>query len=95
MEVSVTFLLVLIDWLFTLYSIAIIARALLPWFRVDPYHPVMHFLVQITEPLLALLRRYIRPAGGLDFTPMVALLILWIVRLLVIQILSTLIVFVS
>lgn len=89
-----TFLIVLIDWLFTLYSIAIIVRALLPWFRVDPYHPVMRFLVQITEPLLALLRRYIRPAGNLDFTPMVALLILWIARLLIMQILSTLMMFV-
>ena len=85
-----TFLLVLIDWLFTLYSVAIIVRALLPWFHVDPYHPVMRFLIQVTEPLLALLRRYIRPAGGLDLTPMVALLILWIARLLIVQILSTL-----
>jgi YggT family protein len=89
-EVFVTFLFVLIDWLFTLYSVAIIVRALLPWFRVDPYHPVMRFLIQITEPLLALLRRYIRPAGGFDFTPMVALLILWIARLIIMQILSTL-----
>jgi YggT family protein len=40
----------------------------------------MQFLVQITEPLLAPLRRHIPPAGGLDFTPMVALLILWLLE---------------
>jgi YggT family protein len=73
-------LLSFINVVFTLYSFAFIARALLPWFRVSYYHPVMRFLVQITEPLLAPLRRYIPPAGGLDFTPMVALLILWLVE---------------
>jgi len=73
-------LLSFINVVFTLYSFAFIARALLPWFRVSYYHPVMQFLVQITEPLLAPLRRHIPPAGGLDFTPMVALLILWLLE---------------
>jgi YggT family protein len=73
-------LLRLINVIFTVYSLAFIARALLPWFRVSYYHPVMRFLVQITEPLLSPLRRYIRPVGGLDFTPMVALLLLWFVE---------------
>ena len=73
-------LLRLINVVFTIYSLAFILRALLPWFRVSYYHPVMHFLVQITEPLLGPLRRYIRPVGGIDFTPMVALLLLWFVE---------------
>jgi YggT family protein len=68
----------LINLIFTLYSFAIIIRSLLPWLGVDYYHPVMRFLVQITEPLLAPLRRFIPPVGGLDFTPMVALVVLWI-----------------
>jgi len=73
-------LLRLVNLIFTLYSLALIARTLLPWLRVDPYHPVARFLIQITEPILAPLRRYVRPMGGLDFTPMVALLILWFVE---------------
>ena len=75
-----TILLRLINLIFTLYSFAIIIRSLLPWLGVDYYHPVMRFLVQITEPLLAPLRRFIPPVGGLDFTPMVALVILWIME---------------
>ena len=74
---SVVFLLRLINLLFTIYSVAIIVRSLLPWFRISYDHSVMRFLIQITEPILAPLRRYIRPVGGLDFTPMVALLLLW------------------
>lgn len=73
-------LLRLINLAFTLYSFAIIARALLPWFRISYYHAAMQFLIRITEPLLAPLRRYIPPVGGLDFTPMVALIILWLVE---------------
>ncbi len=69
-----------IDIAFTLYSFAIIARSLLPWFRVDPYNPVAQFLIQITEPLLAPIRRSIPMIGGLDFSPMVALLILWFIE---------------
>jgi YggT family protein len=78
--VAVVFSLRLINLLFTVYSLAIIARSLLPWFRISYYHPVMRFLIRITEPVLAPLRRYIPPVGGLDFTPMVALLLLWFVE---------------
>ena len=71
-------LLRLVNLAFTLYSFAIIARSLLPWFRISYYHPVMRFLIRVTEPVLAPLRRYIPPMGGLDFTPMAALLLLWL-----------------
>ena len=77
------FLTQLVDWIFTLYSFAFIARALLSWLRVSYDHPVARFLIQITEPLLIPLRRYIPPMGGLDFTPMIALLILQFVEQLV------------
>jgi YggT family protein len=76
-------LLRLINLVFTLYSFAIIARALMSWFRPDPYHPVVRFLIQITDPLLIPLRRYVPLTGGIDFTPMAALLILWIAEWLI------------
>jgi YggT family protein len=84
----VDFLFKLIDWLFTLYALAILARSILIMLRINPYHPVMNFLAQITEPLLALLRRHIRPIGIWDITPMVALIIVWVAHLIVIQIIK-------
>jgi YggT family protein len=78
----------LINLLFTLYSFAIIIRSLLPRLGVDYYHPVMRFLLAITEPLLSPLRRYVPPFGGLDFTPMVALILLWIIELLLRMVLT-------
>lgn len=83
----VSILLRTINLAFTLYQFAIIARSLLPWFQVNPYHPAVQFLIQITEPLLAPIRRNIPYVGGFDFSPMVALLILWLLE----QLLRTLI----
>ncbi len=80
----------LVNLVFTLYSLIIIARSFLSWFRIDPYHPVARFLILSTEPVLAPLRRYISPVGGLDFTPLVALLILWLVERLLQTLILTL-----
>ena len=70
----------LLKLLFSTYSFAIIIRSFLPWLGVSHYHPVMRFLIDITEPLLAPLRRFIPSVGGLDFSPMVALLVVWAVE---------------
>ena len=69
-----------IDILFTLLELAILARVLLSWFRVDPYHPVVAFLYQITEPILGPLRNIIPPLGMLDISPIVALILMDIIR---------------
>jgi YggT family protein len=87
----VEFLFALVDWLFKLYALAIVARSILTMIRISPYHPVMNFLIQITEPMLAPLRRHIRPVGMWDITPMVAIIILLIVELIIKQILRMLI----
>ncbi|MBI2866265.1 MAG: YggT family protein [Chloroflexi bacterium] len=65
-------------YLFTwLLSIAIFVRAILSWFRLPPENPLVVILYQITEPILAPLRRVIHPLGGMiDITPIVAILIL-------------------
>lgn len=59
-----------------LFIWAIIARAVLSWFPISPYNPIAVFLVRITEPLLAPLRRLIPRAGVLDITPLIAILVL-------------------
>jgi YggT family protein len=74
------FLYRLIRTLFTLYTLALIARAVLPLFGVSYAHPVMRFLWNITEPLLAPIRRRLPPMGPLDLSPMVLILILWLIE---------------
>ena len=73
----------LIDILFTLLELAILARVLLSWFRVDPYHPAVAFLYQITEPILKPLRNVIPPLGMMDISPIVALILIGIIRAII------------
>ena len=73
----------LVDILFTLLELAILARVLLSWFRVDPYHPAVAFLYQITEPILKPLRNVIPPLGMMDISPIVALILIGIIRAII------------
>jgi YggT family protein len=59
---------------------AIIARALLSWFSMGPHNPVIKILFDITEPILAPLRSIIPRIGMIDISPIVALLILGLIR---------------
>ncbi len=77
----------LIQLLFGLYSLAIIARVFMTWLPIDPYHPVVRFLYRITEPLLSPLRSRIPLIGMIDVSPIVALLILWILERFIVALL--------
>jgi YggT family protein len=71
---------------FQVYEFLILIRVLLTWINTDPYNPVIqHPLVQIlhrvTEPVLQPLRRVIPPIGGtVDISPVIALILLEILR---------------
>jgi len=75
-----------VDVFFTLLSLAILARVLLSWVRVSPYHPAIDFLYRITEPILAPLRRAIPPIGMVDISPIIALILLQIVQQILVAI---------
>ena len=82
-----------ISWLFQIYIFLILIRVLLSWINVDPYrpavdHPLIRLLERVTDPVLEPLRRLIPPIGGrVDVSPVVALIILEIVRRILITIL--------
>jgi YggT family protein len=65
-----------------LYTWVIIARAILSWVSADPRNPIVRFLVLSTEPVLRPLRRLVPPErlGGLDLSPLLAIVMLEIVR---------------
>lgn len=74
-----------IEILFNVLSVAILLRVLLSWFNVNPFHPVVAFLDQITEPILGPLRRVIPPIGMIDATPIVALVLLQVVEMILLS----------
>ncbi|HEX75808.1 MAG TPA: YggT family protein [Dehalococcoidia bacterium] len=60
-------------------TFAIVLRAILSWFPIKPYNPVIIVLNQITEPTLAPIRRLIPRAGMLDLSPLIAILALQLI----------------
>ncbi len=66
-----------VDVLFNVLILAILARALLSWFRIGPDSKLGLVLYEVTEPILGPLRRVIPPLGGMiDITPIIALFLL-------------------
>ena len=64
-------------------TFAILIRVVLNWFPIGPNNPFYAIVYQITEPVLAPLRRVVPRVGMLDFTPMVAILLLYLLQVLV------------
>lgn len=68
----------------------LIARIILSWFPLDPFNPIISFLNQVTEPLLAPLRRLPLQVGMLDLTPLVAFVILIFIQRVLVRVLMQL-----
>ena len=63
--------------------IALIGRVLVSWFNIgptSPFFPAVSVLYQITEPILAPIRRVLPRFGMLDLSPMVALILIGVVQ---------------
>lgn len=83
-----------VDLLFKIMEYAIIARVLLSWIPL-PNNQFTRFLYQITEPILGPVRNLINksPIGGnsmLDFSPIIAFLLIGVVRNVLITLLYNL-----
>ena len=73
-----------VNVVFQVAALAILARVLVSWLpmagvRIDPYHPAIRFLYQITDPILEPIRRF-ATFGMMDFSPIVALILIEIIR---------------
>jgi YggT family protein len=66
--------------LIDLYTVVVFITVIVSWFQLPPDNPVIRFTRMLTEPALAPIRKLIPPAGGLDFSPMILLILLRIVR---------------
>jgi YggT family protein len=81
-----------VNAVFIVYLILIFANILLSWIPRIPYNvylrAVLDFITDVTNPYLNLFRRFLRPigAGGmaLDLSPIVAVIVLFVVQALVV-----------
>jgi YggT family protein len=80
----------ILNLLFTVLSLAVIARALLSWFDPGLRYPISQILVDLTEPIIAPIRRIVPPVGGMiDLSPLIALILLQVIERVIISSLNS------
>lgn len=78
-------LLGVIHALFDIFFYALILHVILSW--VNPHTPIAPVLYSLTRPILEPIQRFIPPLGGIDFSPMIAIIVL---QMLNVSVLDTL-----
>ena len=65
-----------IPMIFEVYSYIVLASVLITWFPLSQENPLVQALETFTEPLLKPIRKLMPDIGGMDFSPIVLLLLL-------------------
>lgn len=58
------------------YFVLIIARVIISWFAARSRHPLIPLVYQLTEPVLRPINRFLPSMGGVDLSPLIALIAL-------------------
>ena len=85
----------LVQLIFSVIYFLIIARILMSWLpmagiHIDRYNPAVQWLIQSTDIFLEPFRRVIPPVSGLDFSPIVAIIVINLVGELIVGFLISL-----
>lgn len=72
-----------------LMIIIVIVYVVLGYF-LDSFHPVRQTLGQIVEPLLTIIRRNVPPMGGLDWSPLILIILLQVIGWIIVMVLRSL-----
>lgn len=74
-----------LDYVMVIFMFITIARAVLSWVSPDPYNPIVRFIHNVTEPVLYQIRKRLPLMyGGIDFSPIVVILIIIFLRIFVV-----------
>ena len=82
-------LVLFINALAQLLVLLVIVSVILSYF-MDPYHPVRRGIDGVVNPLLAPIRNVIPAIGGLDFSPLVLILLIQLLSNVLIRVLLSL-----
>lgn len=67
---------VLFSMVFKVIYFLLVIRIILSWFQVNPFSEPINLLYRVTEPILLPLRRLPLQVGMIDFSPIVAFILL-------------------
>lgn len=69
--------------LLNLYLFSILIQVILSWVSPGTYHPALGVLYAITGPIMEPFQRLLPPMGGLDFSPLIALVVIQVLKMLI------------
>jgi len=64
-----------------IYFFALLAMIILSWVAQGSNHPAIYLLFQITEPVMAPVRKLLPPMGGLDFSPILVFVLINVIQI--------------
>jgi YggT family protein len=70
----------LVSGLFSILMVALFVRVISSWFGISPYRPWMRPVMLLTDWIIDPIRRILPPFGLMDFSPLVAWLVLSLLR---------------
>lgn len=70
----------IVDGFLAFYGLLLLVRALLSWFPVQQDNPLVRFLYGVTDPIVEPIRKVLPQAGPLDFSLLVAMLLVFALR---------------
>ena len=77
--------------LINIYIWVVIIAALITFVRPDPYNPIVQILFRLTNPVYAMIRKFVPTLiGGLDLAPLIVILVLQFVDLFAVKLLFAL-----
>jgi len=68
----------LVQMVFFIFYVLLVIRIIISWFQVDPYNELVRILFKITDPILMPFRRLPIQFGMIDFSPVLAFIVLQI-----------------
>ncbi len=81
----------LVEFIINIFLAVIIIQVIMSWVATGIYHPITALLNSLSKPVLAPFRKLLPAVSGFDFTPMVAVLALIVLKMLLLPPLKTLV----
>jgi YggT family protein len=84
-----TLAITIINAVVNVFTIFIVIYSFLS-FILNPYHPIRETMARVIEPLIAPIRRVVPPVGGLDFSPLILMVLIQIVGAILVAVIRSL-----
>ena len=74
----------LANLMLNVFLFSILIQAILSWVNPGTYNSISSILHSLNEPILGPVRRYLPPLGGIDLSPLLAIICLQVLKMLLI-----------